>query len=106
MTCFLESENKILILRRSERVGTYRGRWGGVSGYIEGTADEQALIEIREEAGLTGSDIKLVARGQPLKVVDEKLRTKWIVHPYLFRVTNPAKIKIDWEHIEIKCDCP
>jgi 8-oxo-dGTP diphosphatase len=44
VTCFLESNGAILILRRSELVGSYQGRWAGVSGYIEqeNTPDEQA----------------------------------------------------------------
>jgi len=35
VTSFLEYDNKILILRRSQAVGTYQGKWAGVSGYIE-----------------------------------------------------------------------
>lgn len=38
VTCFLlrraRDGDRILILRRSQRVGTYRGRWAGVSAYI------------------------------------------------------------------------
>ena len=102
VTCFLESENKILILRRSERVSSYQGRWAGVSGYIETTADEQALTEIREEVSLSGEDLELVKKGKPLSVEDEKLGVKWVIHPYLFRIKNREKIKIDWEHKETK----
>ncbi|MCL0057688.1 hypothetical protein M1N05_01270 [Dehalococcoidales bacterium] len=40
VTCFLESDGEILILRRSAQVSSYQGRWAGVSGYIETTADE------------------------------------------------------------------
>ena len=29
-------------------MGSYRGRWGGVSGYVEGTADASARREIAE----------------------------------------------------------
>lgn len=48
-------------------------RSAGVSGYIGATADEQALIEIDEETGLFGEDLRLIKRGQPLTVEDEKL---------------------------------
>ncbi len=102
VTCFLESENKILLLRRGSQVSTYQGRWAGVSGYIETTSDQQALTEIGEETGLTRKDIELVSRGNPVEVVDEKLKVKWIVHPYLFKVLQPDKIKIDWEHKETR----
>jgi nicotinamide-nucleotide amidase len=102
VTCFIESENKILILRRSGRVGSYQGRWAGISGFIEKTPDEQALIEIKEETGLTAKDAKLISKGQPLEVMDENLKIKWIVYPYLFYVKNPEKVKLDWEHTKSK----
>jgi 8-oxo-dGTP pyrophosphatase MutT (NUDIX family) len=102
VTCFLESEREILILRRSEKVGTYQGKWAGVSGYVETSADEQALIETKEETGLDKEDIELVKKGAPLEVVDQKIGRRWIVHPYLFHVRDRNQIRIDWEHKEIK----
>ena len=102
VTCFLESDGKILILRRSGQVGTYQGRWAGVSGYIEKTSDEQALVEINEETGLCEEDVKLMKRGKPLVIKDEKLGVKWVVHPYLFHIKDRDKIKIDWEHKETR----
>ncbi len=102
VTCFLESEGEILILRRSELVGSYQGRWAGVSGYIDKTADEQALAEIAEETSLGTEDIKLTKRGKPLHIKDEKLNVEWVVHPYLFHIKDRDKIKTDWEHKEAK----
>ncbi len=101
VTSFLESGGEILILRRSEQVGSYRGRWAGVSGYVGTTVDEQALIEIEEETSLFREDIELLKRGEPLLIKDEKLGVRWVVHPYLFRIKDRGKIKIDWEHTEI-----
>jgi 8-oxo-dGTP diphosphatase len=102
VTCFLESGGEILILRRSGEVGSYRGSWAGVSGYIESTADEQALTEIEEETNLRREDVELLKRGEPLAVEDEGLGTRWLVHPYLFRIKDQDKIRIDWEHKEAK----
>ena len=102
VTCFLESDGEILILRRSEQVGSYQGKWAGVSGYIEITADEQALVEIAEETGLSQADLKLIKRGEPLSIEDEKLGVKWVVYPYLFQIKDRDKIKIDWEHKEAR----
>jgi nicotinamide-nucleotide amidase len=106
VTAFLRQGNKILILRRSGKVGTYRGKWAGVSGYIEKTAREQALSEIQEETGLSPEDVKLVREGSPLEVLDAGLKIKWIIHPFLFEVKNPEKIKTDWEHQEARWISP
>ncbi len=104
IACFLEHNKKILLPRRSERVGTYKGRWTGISGYIEGgnTPYEPALEEIREETGLSGEDIELVKEGKLLEVGDEQMGRKWIVHIYRFQVMKPEKIEIDWEHAELR----
>lgn len=103
VTCFLESDGEILLLRRSERVGSYQGRWAGVSGYIEKTAKKQALVEIDEETGLRGEgDLKLLKKGEPLVVGDKELGVRWVVHPYLFHIYDRGKIKIDWEHKEAR----
>jgi len=108
VTSFLEYDNKILILRRSRAVSTYQGKWAGVSGYIEegNTSFEQSLEEIKEETGLSRLDVDLIKKGEVLEVVDEDLGRKWIVHPYRFRVKDPTRVIIDWEHKEAKWILP
>jgi len=106
VTCFLESDGEILLLRRSRQVGTYQGRWAGVSGYLEITPDEQALTEIAEETGLGEEDITPIRKGEPLTVEDEELGTRWVVHPFLFHISDRSKIRIDWEHKELKWIAP
>jgi 8-oxo-dGTP diphosphatase len=108
VTCFLEHDGQIMILRRSERVGTYRGKWAGVSGYIEEgiSPSEQARTEIKEEAGLDRDDVQLVREGQLLEVVDTELGRRWIVHPFRFKVLKIEKIRTDWEHTEAKWIAP
>lgn len=98
VTCFLECGDRILILCRSQMVGSFQGRWAGVSGYVETTADEQTLIEIEEETGLCPEDVELVRKGSTLEAEDEGI--KWVVHPYLFRIKERDKVRIDWEHSE------
>jgi 8-oxo-dGTP pyrophosphatase MutT (NUDIX family) len=101
VTCFLEHRGKILILRRSGRVGTYRGLWGAVAGYIEKgeTPDEAARKEIEEEVGIKNA--KLVRRGEPFEFLDRELGIIWIVYPYRFAV-DADRVRIDWEHMKSK----
>jgi len=106
VTCFLESDGEVLLLRRSEQVGSYQGRWAGVSGYIETTADEQALVEIEEETSLSGEDLQLLKKGEPLPVADQQMGVRWLVHPYLFHIKARDKIRIDWEHKEARWIAP
>ena len=106
VTCFLESNGEILLLRRSQQVGSYHGRWAGVSGYVETTPDEQALTEITEETSLQPEDLQLLRKGEALTVEDEELGVRWLVHPYLFHINDRGKIRTDWEHLETRWILP
>jgi PncC family amidohydrolase len=106
VTCFLKHKGNILILKRSQKVGSYPGKWAGVSGYIEKSDIEQAYTEIKEETGLDKNDVELSVKGEELHVLDANLRRQWVIHPFLFLVRNPDKIKFDWEHTEIKWISP
>ena len=103
VTSFIRHQGKILLLRRSEKVGSYKGRWAGVSGYLEESSPlAQALKELYEETGLTESQVELVKSGRPLEVPDRELGICWLVHPFLFETAVPEKIRLDWEHVEMQ----
>lgn len=107
ITVFLIHEGKILLLKRSPKVRTMKGMWGGISGYLENENPlVQALKEIREESGLLESQVDLLRSAEPLEARDTQVpNIVWIVHPYLFQSTTQS-IKIDWEHDEYKWITP
>jgi len=107
VTCFLlrraADDDEVLLLRRSEHVGTYRGRWAAVSGYLEEAFPlAQAYREIEEETGLTPEQVSLLRTGEPLEVLDAEAGRRWIVHPFLFEVRPDAPVQVDWEHTEAR----
>lgn len=104
VTCFLEFQAKILLLKRSSRVGSYQGRWAGISGYLEPgvSPQNQACQEINEETGLNQDEYQLTKEGDSLTVIDENLHQTWIIHPFRFTVLKPENIHIDWEHSEYR----
>lgn len=106
VTCFLTHNKKVLLVRRSGRVGTYRGKWAGISGYAEAPPHEQARREILEETGIGPDDLRLVKAGEPLEAPDEELGVRWIVHPFLFEIGDPAKVRLDWENTEARWISP
>ncbi len=50
--------------------------------------------------GLRRRDVRLLAQGEPLVAVDETIDTRWTVHPFLFEVLRPDRVRLDWEHVE------
>ncbi len=101
VTVFLRHQGRILLLRRSDRVGTYRGKWAGVSGYLEAEPLVQAYIELREETSLERKDVSPLIRGEPLEVFDEETGNAWRIHPFLADVKDPVKIRLNWESEEM-----
>jgi 8-oxo-dGTP pyrophosphatase MutT (NUDIX family) len=104
-TSVLLHQGRILILKRSQKVGTYQGKWACASGYIEEgeTPYETAIKEIGEELGLDHGDIELLKEGEVLLAQDgEHL---WAIHPFLFEAKN-TNITLDWEHDEFRWISP
>jgi len=106
VTCILEHGGKILLLKRSNLVGTYRGLWGGVAGYVEELEDpyDTAIKEIRQEAGIDLDGLELVRKGNPIEFSDtyDGKRYNWIVYPFLFHIQAKELVRIDWEHEEYR----
>lgn len=99
---------RILTVRRSQRVGSYNARWGGISGFVEKgvTPDEQAYTEIREETGLQRDQVRMLRRGAVVEYVDPSIGRHWYVHPFLFEVLTPDAIHTDWEADEMRWIAP
>lgn len=95
VTCFLRNRSAVLLLKRSDKVGTYQGKWGAVAGYAEGDPERAARREIAEETGLHEA-VTLVRRGKAFPVEDEALNTRWVVHPYLFDCSR-REVRLDEE---------
>lgn len=96
--------HKILLVRRSQRVGSYQSHWAGVSGFVEQnvTPDEQAYTEIREETGLQRDSVRMLQRGAVVEYIDANINRHWFIHPFLFEVLTPDAIKTDWEATEMR----
>jgi 8-oxo-dGTP diphosphatase len=101
VTAFIEYQGKLLLLRRSQKVKTMKGKWAGVSGYIETPEGPltQAIKEIQEETGLTSEKIKVLNEGKPMDSPDNMRpdNITWVVHPFYFHASTNI-INLDWEH--------
>ncbi|MBE3558728.1 MAG: NUDIX domain-containing protein [Ktedonobacteraceae bacterium] len=95
---------RILLVRRSERVGSYHSRWAGISGFVEpgATPEEQAYTEIREETSLPREQVKLLKRGAVVEHIDAELSRHFYIHPFLFEVLTPEAIQTDWEAVDMR----
>ncbi|HXY46898.1 MAG TPA: NUDIX domain-containing protein [Thermoplasmata archaeon] len=98
VTALLErSDGRVLLLERSGSVGSFQGRWAGISGYVEEQdALQQAYREILEEVGIPERDVEFRASGNPV-LAREGTRI-YVVHPFRFRVRS-TELELDWENV-------
>jgi len=95
--------NKILLLKRSDKVSSYQHHWGGITTSVEPSDKsylQRALADIKEKTGLSDNDLHFIRTGKPLKINNNGV--EGFVHPYLFKIiTDPKKIKLDSEYSEV-----
>ncbi len=96
--------DKVLLLRRSNRVRTMRGKWSGVSGIIEGNEKplNRAKTEIFEEAGITKSKIRLIRSADGIRIKSPQYRNhEWVVSAFLFEADSPS-VRLNWENSDYR----
>ena len=104
VTSFIKNNNKILVLKRSNKVKTMKGLWSGVSGIIENNEKplDRAIIEIYEEQGIQKDKIIILKSKENIKISSPQYENhEWEVFSYLFE-TKETKIKLNWENSEFR----
>ncbi len=102
ITVFVECAGRILLLKRSNKVGNYRKKWSTVTGYLDELKPikEKALEELREEIAVSATDIEKLYFGKVQIVEDRKIKKTWIIQPALARLKKRPDVKLDFEHTE------
>ncbi len=104
VTSFITSNEKFLLLKRSEKVKSMKSLWAGISGIIEKNEEplQRAKIEIFEELGIKEEQIKLLKTAEQMRVISPQYKNhEWEIFPFLFEANNP-EIKLNWENSEYK----
>ena len=104
VTSFIKDNEKLLILKRSDKVKSMKGLWAGISGIIEKNEEplSRAKIEIFEEAGITEDKITLIKASEEMKIHSPQYKNhEWEIFPFLFESSKP-RIKLNWENSDFK----
>ncbi len=104
VTSFLNYNNKILILKRSEKIRTMKGLWSGISGIIENneTPISRAKIEIFEEVGISEEHITLIKSTKEFTIESPQYKNQeWIIFPFFFK-KDTNDIKLNWENSDFR----
>jgi len=105
VTSFIKNNDKVLILKRSDKVKSMKCLWAGVSGIIEEndtTPLARAKTEILEETGINEEEIELLKANERIKIKAAQYKNhEWNIFPFLFKTKN-LEIKLNWENSEFK----
>ena len=102
VTSFIKNNNKILIVKRSNKVRSMKGLWSGVSGIIENNEEplDRAKIEIFEEVGM--EKINLLKKIEKMIISSPQYENhQWEVFSFLFE-TEEIEVKLNWENSEFR----
>jgi 8-oxo-dGTP pyrophosphatase MutT (NUDIX family) len=104
LTVFITYNKKILLLKRSRNVGTYKNKWNTVTGYIDEKKPifDKIIEELEEEIDINKKNIVYYTLFESFEFIDKKINKKWIVYPSIVELKKKPKIKLDWEHSEYK----
>ena len=101
VTSFIKNDDKVLILKRSDKVKSMKCLWSGISGIIEkndATPLDRAKTEIFEETGINENEIELLKSSEQIKIESAQYRNhEWNIFPFLFKTKN-SKINLNWEN--------
>ena len=105
VTSFIKNNDKVLILKRSDKVKSMKCLWAGVSGIIEKNDTAplvRAKIEIFEETGINEKEVELLKSIEQIKIKSTQYKNhEWNIFPFLFSTKN-SEIKLNWENSEFK----
>ena len=104
INCTVVCKGKVLLLKRSRKVRSYKGKWNTIGGYIDDAKSvrQKAIEEIKEELGIEKRNLKRIKILKSFRAADKKIKKIWIVFPVLAELKRMKKIKLDWEHTSYK----
>lgn len=102
ITVFIKYQDKILLLKRSNKISNYPGKWNTVSGYLDEVKPikDKILEELEQELNIQENIISNIKFGKPWKLIDKKINKTWLINPVLVELNKKPPIKLDWEHTD------
>jgi 8-oxo-dGTP pyrophosphatase MutT (NUDIX family) len=104
ITIFIRRKNKILLLKRSNKVLTYKGKWNTVAGYLDELVPikDKIIEELYEELSILKKDIEMISIGDYYEFYDTNIKRIWIIFPVLITLNKTPDIRLDWEHTDYR----
>jgi len=99
VSIFVCFDGRLLLLKRSQIVGTNKEKWSGQAGYLDELVPlaDKVAEELREELGLTEEIVGSSFYGEPIRIEDGRI---WHIYPVRIDLRQAPHIILDFEHTE------
>lgn len=96
------SGDTVLLVKRSQEVSFYPGKWDWVSGFIDEAKPLEKFVEqeLREETGITAEAIDDMYFAETIKQPDEDIGKTWLICPVVVTLTDQIEPVLNWEASE------
>ncbi|HBG81485.1 TPA: hypothetical protein DDW69_01450 [candidate division CPR2 bacterium] len=104
INALVKYRDEILILKRSDKVANYKGKWNSIGGFLDEAKPlkQKVLEEVNEELGITEDEIEEARLFESYVFYDESIDKTWISFPALIELKVKPEIKLDQEHTDYK----
>lgn len=91
--------NRLLLVKRSQNVSFYPGKWNWLSGFIDEAKPLRDFVEqeLEEETGITSDNVHDMRFTSRVEITDEALGKTWLIYPVIVRVSADVEPELDWE---------
>ncbi len=104
LNCFVKSGDEILLMKRSDKVSTYQGKWHILAGYIDEfvSIEDKVLEELREEAGILPDKVKNFQIVDSFTVTNDNTGKSRRVYSTAVELKHKPEVKLNWEHTDFR----
>ncbi len=96
-------QDELLLMKRSNKVGSFVGNWHVVAGHFDEiiSAENKLMEEVAEEAGYEGSDFEEIIKFENI-FTKQTTAPDWLIIPFRLKLKSKQAPKLNWEHDEFK----
>lgn len=105
VACVIQYGDKVLIVKRSDKVSHYNDKWDVITGYIDNpnvSAIEHTVIELEEEIGINVDDIAEIKIKDSYTYLDKQSNKTLKVFPVKIILRSMPEIKLNEENSAFK----
>ena len=104
ITVYVRHHGELLLLKRSDKVSTYQGKWNTVAGYLDELkpVEDKVYTELREEIGVGRELVESLRIGEMQTLPDQGVGKTWLIYLALADLKERPEIWLDWEHTEFR----